>query len=77
MKLKCISAHLPATGGIMGIGSKPIRPIDGLTLHKDYTGDAVAIPGYNSIDVTIYFLIYNDNNEWKTYDLNLFSPAER
>lgn len=82
MKLKCKQDHWPATDGVFGIGGKPRRQIEGLTLGKVYAGEPVSVVsggdvgGYGSTNTTIEFLIYNDTKEWKSYQLNLFEPAD-
>jgi len=80
MKLKCKQDHWPAKSGVLGIGAKPRTKIEGLTEGKDYNGSPLAelhdwVANGGSLNTTITFLIYNDNSEWETYQLNLFEPA--
>lgn len=77
MKLKCVKARTDASNGIFGIGAHGPEPIEGLTEGKTYDAQIVnelSGGGNMSVDNNYYFLIYNDNDEWETYDLNLFSP---
>lgn len=77
MKLKCIKARTDASEGFLGIGAHGPEPIEGLTEGKTYDAQVVnelSGGGNMSVDNNYYFLIYNDNDEWETYDLNLFSP---
>lgn len=77
MKLKCIKARTDASNGLFGIGAHGPEPIEGLTLGKTYDAQLVnelSGGGNLSVDNNYYFLVYNDNDEWETYDLNLFSP---
>lgn len=80
MKLKCKVAHQEATNGLFGVGAKPRTRIDGLTLGKEYVGNLVPLVNNFSQSTTIAAsdikaMIYNDNQEWKAYSLNLFEPA--
>ena len=79
MKLKCVKAHEDPSNGFLGIGAHGRRPIEGLTIGKEYEGSPIALVSnwtdMTTIDQDNYeFLIFNDNEEWETYDLNLFSP---
>jgi len=81
MKLKCNQDHWAAeTGNFLGIGNKPRTKIEGLTEGKTYDGSPIGMTsgdgnlGFGSIETEIKFLIYNDDNEWVDYQLNLFSP---
>lgn len=78
MKIKCIKAYKDSSNGILGIGRRDRQPIKGLTQGKIYDTQVVtSVEGSgNSISFNNYhyFLIFNDNKEWETYDLNLFEP---
>jgi hypothetical protein len=66
---------------MIGFGAKPRTKIEGLTEGKEYLGTTVTktsgsvTGGMGSIDSTSQFLIFNDNEEWETYQLDLFEPA--
>lgn len=81
MKLKCKQGYFNATNGIMGFGAKPRRPIEGLTEGKEYIGELVPIvynvmnQGTTINEDDIKVMIYNDDGNWKPYQLNLFEPA--
>ncbi len=77
MKIKCIKAHTDASEGFLGIGAHGEEPIEGLTLGKTYDAQVLnklSGGGNHSVSNNIKFLIYDDNEEWKTYSLNLFEP---
>ena len=77
MKLKCVKDFTDASNGIFGIGRSDAEKIDGLTKGKTYDTQVLNTLSYGgnmSVSNDIKFLIYNDNEEWETYDLNLFSP---
>lgn len=78
MKLKCKKAHEDASNGFLGIGARGPKPIEGLTLGKQYDAFVVnQVEGSGqsiSFDNNVYFLIYNDFEMWDYYDLNLFEP---
>ena len=79
MKLKCKTGFKPATNGILGIGAKPRRPIKGLTEGNTYTGELVpaafsVLEGTRIDESDICAMLYNDEQEWECYDLNLFEP---
>lgn len=77
MKIKCNQDYWPAKTGVLGVGVCEPEKIDGLTLGKTYDASPVFNEGYvflGSIDITIKFLIYDDNEEWNSYQLNLFEP---
>jgi len=77
MKLKCIKARTDASNGLFGIGAHGPEPIEGLTEGKVYDAQVLNTLSYGgnmSVSNSIEFLLYNDNSEWETYDLNLFSP---
>lgn len=81
MKLKCVDDHWAATNGFLGIGAKPETKIKGLTLGKVYEGLVVTSVtgdgniGFGSINSSYDFLIFNDDGEWESYQLNLFEPT--
>jgi hypothetical protein len=77
MKLKCRVAYEKPSDGFLGIGAHGRKPIAGLTEGKEYeVALASDASGQQYTSTTFYFLVYNDNGEWETYDLDLFGPAE-
>lgn len=80
MKIKCNQDHWPASKGLLGFGAKDPEKIDGLTKGKTYDGSPVSYVigsgniGLGSVETNFQFLIYNDNDEWQKYQLNLFEP---
>lgn len=81
MKLKCVQDHWPAKSGVLGFGAKPKTKIEGITEGKEYSGSPLAelhdwVSTGGSLDTKNTFLIYNDDEEWETYQLDLFEPAE-
>lgn len=78
MKIKCIQDHWPASEGFLGIGAHGEEYIDGLTKGKVYDAQVLnKLSGGGNLSVSneIKFLIFNDNDEWRTYQLNLFIPV--
>jgi len=79
-KLICVDAYYDATSGFLGMGAKPKRPIEGLTEGKEYTGYPVSEVrgegniGFGSISTQVNFLIFNDDGEWQTYNVDCFKP---
>lgn len=82
MKIKCNQDHWPASNGFLGLGAKGPEKIEGLTEGKTYDASPVSMVsgdgnlGFGSISTKIYFLVYNDDQEWETYQSNLFEPAD-
>lgn len=79
MKVVCRKAFKEPSKGFLGIGAHGLTHIDGLTEGQVYEAAPVAIVNnwsdQTNIEKSDYkFLIFNDNNEWATYDLNLFRP---
>lgn len=80
MKIKCKQDHWPASKGVLGFGAKEPEKIEGLTQGKTYDASPVSDVsgdgnlGFGSINTEVKFLIYNDNDEWDYYQLNLFEP---
>lgn len=83
MKLKCVQDYWPAKEpNFIGFGGKPKTKIEGLTENNEYEGTPIA-KVYGSIgggsgDVysKTHFLIFNDDGEWESYQLDLFEPVE-
>lgn len=75
MKLKCVTGYEAPSNGFLGLGAHGRKPIDGLTEGKEYSGEVCPLASGQYTSTTVYFLIYNDNKEWETYDLNLFTPV--
>lgn len=75
MKLKCKRAHIPAHNGVLGLGAKPRRSIEGLTEGKEYIGNVVGEASGQYTTTDFYIIVYNDNGEWEKYALDLFEPA--
>lgn len=79
MKIKCIQGHWPASEGFLGIGAHGLEKIDGLTEGKTYSAAVInKLDGGGSYSVsnTYKFFLFNDNNEWCSYQTNLFEPAD-
>lgn len=81
IKLLCVDGFYNATNGFLGLGAKPKRKIEGLTEGMQYTGYPVTEVsgdgniGFGSISTQISFLIYNDDGEWQTYNVDCFKPV--
>lgn len=79
MKIKCIQDHWPASEGFLGIGAHGPEKINGLTEGKVYKAcviNKLSGGGNTSVSNNLKFLIYNDDEEWADYQLNLFIPIE-
>lgn len=77
MKLRCTQNRTPATNGILGFGAKPECAIIGITQGTVYDGNPINIlsgGGERTVSNEVQFLIYNDQQEWEFYDINLFEP---
>lgn len=83
MKVKCIKDSTDfIKGGLFGIGEQPEKPIYGLTKNKTYNAEVISEAegsGFGStlsVSSSLLFVIFNDDEKWKTYDPDLFVPAD-
>lgn len=79
MKLKCVRSSILGTKNLQGRGAKVLIPIKGLTEGATYTGELVPLVpstlyGICIEELDIHTMIYNDEQEWKAYPLDLFEP---
>lgn len=77
-KITCIKDQTNGfEGGWLGIGKEESKKIDGLTKGKTYLAQALTITEGSGMDVLqvstkIVFFIFNDDEKWQTYDVDLF-----
>lgn len=80
-KIICIKDHHDGTeGSWLGIMDKEARKIYGITKGKEYQAQALTITDGRGMDVLqvstkIVFFIFNDDEKWETYDVDLFKLA--
>jgi hypothetical protein len=85
MKVTCVQDSWPAELGGFLKRAKPAKKIEGLTEGKEYIGQMIAVVDRwgvaleNATTITsedYRFMIFNDDNKWCDYQLNLFEPGE-
>lgn len=75
MKIKCIKNMTDGCSGVFGIGISYPEVISGITLGKVYDAEVINMVSGNGNHNSTQFMIYDDNKEWTSFDLNLFEPA--